>query len=435
VLNTVDMLANRFHGYAFSSWPHGYDGDMFLLAYAADFLTTAREMGVFLPHNLDRSVMDSLRDWASSSPTSLDTARIKAYAAWVLTRNGVLTSNIMATLTAWLDRYQKDWKSDLTAVFMAGCWQLMMERDEAARLLDGYRFEPGRSQPRSGYGIDSLSERAFHLSVLAAHFPDRLDTPETGALLDEILELARARVYVTISAAQTARALMLYSRGATPPAAEDAITILDANGAVLPMPEARYNHHVLETALEAGEEGNPLLADMASLVFRTAGSAFWQTESTGFDRAFPAEPLAQGMELERQLRTPDGQPVVSVKAGDEVVMVIRARSHGNALNDVAITDLLPGGFEMILAEGGQEVDSGTALGRMPQDVSLQVNHAERREDRLLLFPSLNPRQDGVYRYRVRAAVRGVFTLPPLYGEAMYDPTIRARSATGTIVVE
>ena len=47
---------------------------------------------------------------------------------------------------------------------------------------------------------------------------------------------------------------------------------------------------------------------------------------------------------------------------------------------------------------------------------MSLDHAERRDDRLLLFPRLDT-EDAVYRCRVRAAARGVSALPPVYAEA------------------
>lgn len=77
------------------------------------------------PYNLERSLLAGLEEAASSVPGSLHDARVRAYAAWVLTRNGVLTSNILANLDAWLNRHvtadgRPAWSGDIAAVFMGG---------------------------------------------------------------------------------------------------------------------------------------------------------------------------------------------------------------------------------------------------------------------------------------------------------------------------
>ena len=185
--------------------------------------------------------------------------------------------------------------------------------------------------------------------------------------------------------------------------------------------------------LPADPQGNDLLSDLVSLVFRTSGPAFWQIESTAFDRR-SAEPLTQGMEISYELRTPNGNPADSIKVGDEVVLVIKAHVQGKALDNAALTALLPGGFEMVLAEGGDTVQNGTSLGARRGEQTMNVSYAERREDRLLIFTGLST-QPEVYRCRIRAVVRGTFVLPPAYGEAMYNPTIRARSDVGSVHVE
>ena len=90
---------------------------------------------------------------------------------------------------------------------------------------------------------------------------------------------------------------------------------------------------------------------------------------------------------------------------------------------------------MIMAEGGGALEAG--LDSIPggtKSAMLAPDHAERREDRMLLFTSVGT-GDGVFAYRARAVTRGEFTLPPLHAEAMYDPRLSATGAAGRMVVE
>lgn len=438
VTDTLAMLVARYAGDGeFSTWSAGYAGDRFLSVYAADFMTTAAEAGVAVPYNLRASLLRFLEQSAAETPLDPDEARLNAYAAWVLTRNGILTSNILATLTAWLDTYQPGWHTDLTAVFMAGCHQLMMQRQEAARLIAGYEPDPSSVWTQGGR-MDGLASRSLYLSVLAAQFPDLLSSDKAQAMLADILAVAAERRYVTVSAAQAARALMVYSRGLAPDLSGAAITALDAEGRTLEL-ALTEGDRMRSVSLESGADGDAALPWPAALAFRSPVPAYWQVESAGFDREPPARPLDQGMAVALELRRPDGSPAVDIHAGDELVLVVRARAYGGPVDSVAITALLPGGLEMILAEGGGVVDAdleggGDEAGSLASDRPMSLDYVERRDDRLLLFPRLDT-EDAVYRCRVRAAARGVFVLPPVYAEAMYDPLVRAHSAVGTLTVE
>jgi uncharacterized protein YfaS (alpha-2-macroglobulin family) len=65
---------------------------------------------------------------------------------------------------------------------------------------------------------------------------------------------------------------------------------------------------------------------------------------------------------------------------------------------------------------------------------MPVAYVERREDRMLIYASLDSR-DKVFVYRIKAVNKGLFTLPGLFAEALYDPDARAVSAAGKIEVK
>ncbi len=432
VLRTLDTISARHQGGAdFALWPGGGQGDLFLSAYAMDFLTTAAEAGV-VPPAIFNEALRELSAAAATPPADITEARATAYAVWVLTRNGILTTNHIATLTAWCKRYQPDWEQDISAVFMAGAWKLMMNHAEADRLIAAYKPGPLKGWSDGDY-FDGLLRRAFYLSVLAAQFPERL--PDSQPVLDEILDLTSAGYFGSLSAAQAARALMFYSRAVEAGNIERGIAATDAAGKPISKeqgwdPKGRF---LLEASLQTPEAAPVPLNGLASVTFRASGPAFWQVESTGFDRDIPAEPLIQGMELRREIRTPDGKPATSLAVGDEVVVAILARVHNVPARQIAITDLLPACLEMIVAEGGDAQEVGTGKGARINEVSMSPDYADRREDRLLLFTPLGT-AESVFRYRARVIASGDFILPPLYGEAMYNPTIRARSAPGRLMI-
>jgi uncharacterized protein YfaS (alpha-2-macroglobulin family) len=61
-------------------------------------------------------------------------------------------------------------------------------------------------------------------------------------------------------------------------------------------------------------------------------------------------------------------------------------------------------------------------------------HRELRDDRVLLF-SGRVSGPAEYYYAVRAVTPGVFTLPPVRVDAMYQPGIRSQSGGGKVEVE
>ena len=59
---------------------------------------------------------------------------------------------------------------------------------------------------------------------------------------------------------------------------------------------------------------------------------------------------------------------------------------------------------------------------------------DRREDRMIVFSDLAV-EPSVFTYKIRAVNKGVYTLPPVQAEAMYNRSLQAHSAGGVMGVE
>jgi uncharacterized protein YfaS (alpha-2-macroglobulin family) len=57
-----------------------------------------------------------------------------------------------------------------------------------------------------------------------------------------------------------------------------------------------------------------------------------------------------------------------------------------------------------------------------------------RDDRMLLFASLPRQQERKFYYALRAVTVGEFILPPIAGEAMYDPAKSSVANSGSVKV-
>jgi hypothetical protein len=90
------------------------------------------------------------------------------------------------------------------------------------------------------------------------------------------------------------------------------------------------------------------------------------------------------------------------------------------VENVAIVDLLPGGFEL-------------ALDQQYEGSNLTYKFVDKREDRVIVFGTVDPSTD-TFRYRMRATNKGTFVVPPPYAEAMYDLTTKARGKAADITV-
>ena len=177
--------------------------------------------------------------------------------------------------------------------------------------------------------------------------------------------------------------------------------------------------------------------------------AYTLLNQSGFDHELPKQEVKQGIEMFREYVDADGKPVNSVKLGDEVEVHLRIRAIGQgSVQNVAIVDLLPGGFEIVQEPRADQqpetsgYDSGYSASSSEEWVSpvgtsksnWHPQYADVREDRLVLYGTVeNTAHEFVYK--IKATNAGSYVVPPTFAEGMYDRTVRASTMAGKITVE
>ena len=395
---------------------------LLLAAYAGDYLLLLHESGLSTPGDVEDRLSGLLEEAVNGAPEDMTSARVHAYALWVLTRAGRITAPQLERLAARCQELDKGWRSDVTGLLMAGSYAIMRMDAEAAPLVRAFRL-PGAEFTPAG-PLDALAAQSLAVAVLARHFPERLhDMAED--LTARLMEACNAGAYATFTAAQGARALLALAESTSGNREADASHALTGvrlrcvamQPGFAPLPHA-------EAAVQADSAVPLLTLDAPGCAVVEASlppqhpRLYYELSTYGFDRRPPMQARAVGMDVERQYLDADGQPVTTVKLGDVVRVVLTARAHGVTPLDVAISDVLPGGFEMLLEEL-----------RSPGQTRM-----ERREDRMLVFTALG-NEPVTVEYRMRAVNRGAYTLPPVQGEGMYDRTVRCATEGGHIVVE
>jgi uncharacterized protein YfaS (alpha-2-macroglobulin family) len=168
--------------------------------------------------------------------------------------------------------------------------------------------------------------------------------------------------------------------------------------------------------------------DAVSLRFQAAARSngvgtFFQVIEAGYDRSVPNQPLSEGLEVNRELLDQNGHAVTSTKLGEPIRVRLHVRSlRSEPMTNVAIIDLLPGGFEI--------VDSSLHAGA--SSIS-GVDFVDLREDRAVFFATV-PTNAMEIEYQIKADNRGEFIVPPVFAESMYDRNVKGRGVGGKIHV-
>jgi alpha-2-macroglobulin len=142
-----------------------------------------------------------------------------------------------------------------------------------------------------------------------------------------------------------------------------------------------------------------------------------------------------GMTLTRSYRNLAGDAIDpgkgELKLGDLVFVDLQlTNTSGAAIQNIALVDRLPAGFEVENPRLGRS----TKAEWMKEDELWTTDFMNLRDDRLEAFGALPARTTRRVLYTVRVVTSGKFTIPPVEAEAMYDPTLWARAKGGTAVV-
>ena len=395
----------------FRFWLTSREAAPFPSVYIAHFLTDARQLGIAVPNRMLGRAFEYLQRVASLSfnqPNDLQTARTQAYAIYVLTRNGRVTTNYLTALAARLDEgHGEGWHGSIAAAYMAASHAMLRDEALAERLIDGYRL--GGSTAADTDFDTRLGRDAQYVYLLARHFPSRAgDLAETVPALVEPIFEGR---FNTLSAAYTVLALGELHRSLAVAGALTPPTIA-ARGPAGPLSVATTGDAFVVAEL-------PVTANRVDVEAANDRGVYYSVSESGFDVELPAAALAEGIEVDRAYLDADGRPVRRAGVGDEITVRLRVRStRDDRLTNVAVTDLLPGGLEIV-------ADSVQGGSPQFQDV---------REDRLVVYGSFG-RAPAEIRYRVKAMSPGDFVVPGARAAAMYQRSVRGRSAAGRFVVD
>jgi uncharacterized repeat protein (TIGR01451 family) len=154
------------------------------------------------------------------------------------------------------------------------------------------------------------------------------------------------------------------------------------------------------------------------LVIRSEGVKQGATYKTG----------GNGMIVSRTYRQQDGTQIDpdgdgAIKLGDVIFVEVELRnSSGAAINNIALVDRLPAGFEIENARLGR----GLKVDWAKDEDLWAVDFQNMRDDRVEAFGHMPATTTKKIVYTVRAVTSGKFTIPPSR-RAMYDPTLWARA--------
>ncbi len=445
-ISTLETRQNDAGG--FGLWSATPTSLPFVSAYAMNFLLEARERGVAVPQNVLDNGNAYLRELAADdSLTSLAQLRDRAYAIYLLTVQGNVTTNQIAAVQQRLEvLYAKQWRSDLAAAWLAASYKLLQQDDEADKLIAGPIKVLERGKPDS----DSFEFAEYYspavrdasvLYIVSRQFPAQAKVLPPQVFENIAWPLQR-NDYNTLSSAMTILALDSYAGMEPGNLAKLSIEAVGTGGAVTSIGKAQG--HLLQA-----QTWDAATAKLR-FVNHSTQSAWGVLTQSGYDRQAPAKAIKQGLEIVRDYTDDKGRPLDKITVGQEIDVHVKVRAIGDEeLDDIAVVDLLPGGFDPVLrtpppantdtSDDGEYADDDSAQAQWTSPLGLDssswhADHADVREDRVVIYGSVSS-DLREFVYRIRATNAGSFRIPPAYASAMYRPSVQAEApAAGVLTV-
>ena len=141
-------------------------------------------------------------------------------------------------------------------------------------------------------------------------------------------------------------------------------------------------------------------------------SMFYLNSQAGFDQNLPKTALRKGLEISRDFVDDEGNQLDTFEQGKEITVRLRIRALKKPLTNVAVVDLLPGGFEVLRTSVPRTADNW------------QADYVDIREDRVIFYGAFDTSIQEL-EYKVKLTAAGNFVAPPAFAESMYDRSIKA----------
>ena len=402
----------------FGLWNQSPNSDAFVSAYIGLLIqeANARQVGIDFARAAalwpatERYLKVLVND---ASLNDLSGLRTRALAVYVRTRAGITTTAEIASIQEMLDKnVPESQRADVTSLLLAASLKLLKVSGPADSRAQAAVQALNAQQPQ-GYSFanyyDPAVSDALNMYLLHQQFPQ-----QAKAILPKTYERLIAPIVEgtnnTLSSALTMLALEAAAQNA--PASTIAFKQKIATGAWV-------NFGAAQGWLHAGAFTDK--AQSLNIAKAGSGTVWYAMTEAGFDQSVAVTTQNSGIEVSKVYL--DAQAKVlsrPLKIGEELTVSVKLRSIDNANHpNIALVDLLPGGFEAI-SDAGVDNAISTVSGDAPA-------HQEMREDRVVIYATASA-STSEYRYRIKATNAGVFARPRSFASSMYERKVQAREA-------
>lgn len=422
------LLTMQRESGGFAMWPEGRSAAPWASIYAAHFLVEAKKAGCVVPQDrLDaalaylRQELEKREAAASPQPEDDDGARPqalwlaqRAYACQVLALAGTPEQGWNARLLERASDLSPDGRAHLAAALLAS------GKPREAKALLGEIGLPAPQDAYAGFG-SRARDIALALSAWLDIDPQNELVPRLVRELEGLQVKDGGWWSTTQENAMALLALGKFARLTRADKTPFAGELLPAGQAAVAFQSDRDLHWTSPV---------PGAVQSLRLANHGPGTCWYSVRTDGVPTTGEAQTYDEGIAIRREFLDPQGRPLDArkLKQGDLAVVRLILDTRGTACQNLVVEDLLPAGWEI--------ENPALATARTLPWVDAKTDwciHRELRDDRVLLFTGAVS-DKAEYYYTVRAVTPGVFALPPVRVEAMYQPEVRSQNGGGRVEV-
>ena len=393
---------------SFSYWPNGGASNAWTTVYATHFLLEAKKAGYAVPEHTLKGALNTIGQLARSKKTEdyyyygpgqkVIVKRIadksSVYALYVLALGGVPDKNLMSYY-----RIEKSLLTTDTRYLLAGAFALSGDRKTFLELLPP-EFITEEAKREAGYNFDSpIRANALILNVL---FDTDLNNVKIPLYMEYLSKSYRS--YYWYSTQDNAFTLLAFGKAAR-------IAFSTKVEGTIQVGEKNYAYSGGNQKLDIDPFGKKMTISM-----RGTGRVYYSLVTEGIRSDGKVRIEDKNLQIRREFLNRLGNPVSlsNIKQNDLVIVKLALNSSVDHLENIAISDLLPAGFEI----ENPRITETTDYAFIKNAASPE--YLDIRDDRINIYMNFNGQRQQFFYYMVRAVTAGTFVYAPVVAEAMYD---------------
>lgn len=398
----------------FSLWPGGGNAYPWGSIYASHFLIEAKKAGYPVNKDVEKGMIRYLIELVNEPSDDTWKLEQKAYACYVL----ALAQEANKSGMMFLKAYKLKELPLFSRFHLAGAFAYAGDIKTAMSILPTEAHpQKGKTRETGGNLYSSIRENAIMLDILIEIFPE---SPAIPILINSLFSDTDKRLGRWYTTQENAFALLALGKAFKRFKKADFTGIIKADNKIF--------KEFTEQGLIIENKG--LIGKRIDVSISGEGNCYYYWQVYGIKKGQTYPEYEKGIEIKRIYLDRNGKDIDlnRLRQGEIIVAKITAKAQQKNLDNIIICDMLPAGLEI----ENPRLESRATIPWVEQQA--RADYMDIRDDRMLLYTSLNLDNWSTFYYTLRVVNQGEFILSPVLAECMYDPNYIAIKSSGMVKV-